>query len=244
VAETILIAAQFAGAFWCFMMFLAPLAVFWSSRSPCSYTLVALEPDNELKTATPAVVGAMQQLQELGFSISRCSSIAMSHASTGFFVFRKSGDPCLATVLSGRNAFATVAAVEFSQIYVGDACLSLTSSPLPPVYPRWRERVRFALPGATDVQDLFRRFCLLRERNPLGAHLDVPPGGELPVLERLMNREVNYLCEVGFLSDDCDKGSRRSSLWAAYRMSWRMLPPWKQLKLAAERRRTLAASET
>jgi hypothetical protein len=242
MAEILLTLAVALALYFAFMHLVAPLFVLRRHGIPCEYRFPPGDLAATLVEATEPFRETCRQLVDLGFSPVATSRLGMSNTNTTFVLFRRPGDPCIATAMLGRSAVVTRIVVDLTQPYRDGSCLSLNNSPYPPLFSRLRVKIAYQLAGTREIGELLERFRRLRERCGLQDPVTLPQGGELASLERFMNSEVAALRELGLYADRCDKGLRRLTIKGAYLFSWKLMWPWKPLRVWVARRRALAAS--
>jgi hypothetical protein len=240
--EPILILVWAVGLYFAFTHLVGPLFVLRRHGVPCEYRFPPADVAATLAEATESFRATCRQLADLRFSPVAAGRLGLSNASTAFVLFRRPGDSCIATAMLGRNALGTRVVVDFTQPYRDGTCLSLSNNPYPPLFPRLRMKVAYQLAGTRPLWELHERFRRLRERCGLQDPVTAPEGGELAALERFMNAEAAALREQGVYAARCDNGFRRLTLKGAYVLSWKLLWPWKPLRVWLARRRALAAS--
>jgi hypothetical protein len=242
MAEILLTLAGALGLYFAFMHLVAPLFVLRTHRVPCEYRFPPADLAATLAEATEPFRATCRQLADLGFSPVAAGRLGLSNASTAFVLFRRPGDPCIATAMLGRSALGTRVVVDFTQPYRDGTCLSLGNNPYPPLFPRLRMKVAYQLAATRPLSELHERFRRLRERSGLRDPVTAPEGTELAALEKFMNAEAAALREQGIYAARCENGFRRLTLKGAYLLSWKLLWPWKPLRVWLARRRALAAS--
>lgn len=225
----------FAVFYIAFQHLIAPLIVWATNRSPCRYTFPPISWDAPLAESDINVREAHRELETISFRPVAASGFGASHASMFFVVYRHPSDLAFATLMRGRNWLGTQAIVVFTQIYSDGRQLALSNAFLPGVYPSWRRMTGVRFPGLTNVSELFSRFAVLRDRFDGMERVELPRDQELAALEKFNNEQVQYLCEIGYMSRDCDERGRRLSIIGAYRSSWKLLQPWKFLKNRRDR---------
>lgn len=242
MTDTLSLILLLAGGYFAFLHFVSPLAVFASAKGPCRYEFPPFDLTETLTNAPDPTKRAIAALGELGFTPVGASRLDMSHSSTGFVLLRKCDDPCLATVSVSSNFLGAISSVEFSQLYEGGGCLSLTNTPMPATFPERPEKIVYRLPKYSDLRSLYSSFITLRAKSPFRyTPISPPEGGALVCLERYCNEELVALCKAGFYSSQCSDGKRGLTLKGAYVMSWKVLWPWKALRLRLAERRTIRA---
>jgi hypothetical protein len=242
MGEILLMLAGALGLYFAYMHLVAPLFVLRQHAFPCEYRFPPADLAATLAEATESFRETCRAFADLGYSPVATSRLDNSNSSTAFVLFRQPADPCIATAMLGRSALGTQVVVEFAQLYRDGSCLSLSNNPYPPLFPRLRIKVAYQLAGTFSLGELLERFRRLRERCGLQDPVKVPEGGELACLERFMNAEAAALRERGLYAAGCENGFRRLTLKGAYVLSWKLLWPWKPLRVWLARRRALAAS--
>jgi hypothetical protein len=240
--EIVLTVTGVLGLYLAFTHLVAPLFVLRSHRVPCEYRFPPADVAATLAEATEPFRATCREFAELGFSPVAAGRLDNSNTSTAFVLFRQPGDPCIATAMLGRSALGTRVVIDFTQPYRDGICLSLSNSPYPPLFPHLRIKVAYQLAGTRHLWELLERFRRLRERCGLQDPVMAPEGGELASLERFMSAEAAALRERGIYAAGCENGYRRLTLKGAYLLSWKLLWPWKPLRVWLARRRALSAS--
>jgi hypothetical protein len=244
MADSLLTLAGAVAFYFAFTHLVGPLLVLRRHGVPCEYRFPPADVAATLAEATEPFRGTCRQLADLGFAPVAAGRLDHSNSSTAFVLFRRPGDPCIAAAMLGRSALGTRVVVDFTQPYRDGTCLSLSNNPYPPLFPRLRMKVAYQIAGTRPLWELHERFRRLRERCGLADPVTAPDGGELAALERFMNAEGAALRAQGIYAEGCVNGLRRLTLKGAYLLSWKLLWPWKPLRVWLASRRALAASDS
>ena len=130
---------------------------------------------------------------------------------------------------------------EFSQ-FGAKAVLSVSSAPLPSVFPAWQRKISFRFSTCKGVADLHEHFQRIRAKTDLGQRTPVPPGQRLAQLESFLNQEQGHLIERGYFAPVARRGKRHVTLKGAYLMTWKMAWPSKPILIWLADRRTERAA--
>lgn len=238
-----------AGVFIGYQYLVRPLFVYGSHRTPARYSFTAID-QKTWATSAAALLKSPDEvarvggaLSALGFSPVVACQLQQSEANTGFLLYTSQDDAASATVSISGKADKVTLAVEFCQLYEDGSVLSLTNSLLPPVYPTWTKKRAYRIPGLTNLDELHRRFCRIRERSSIALPIRLPQGSELVTVERFLNEELEELCRLGVLTREIAPGQRRFTVFGAYRTSLRLMWPFYGIALDRGRRLALRDSD-
>lgn len=227
MTEILWIAAYILGGWLLLQHLVTPLFVYWLHRGPDQFIFTPVEWETFISERSEEFLQIDQELRPLGFSPIVASVLELSHSRTYFALYRHSADTCVAMAMSATNKLGETIALDFTQRYGDGIHLSVTNSPIPSVYPRWRKKVMLRLPKVRDATMLFHKFKNIRAKSNYANPTSLPSGRELQIVEEYLNEELQELVTKGFMT--VEAGKQRPTLTAAYMMAWRLTWPWKPL---------------
>lgn len=155
-------------------------------------------------------------------------------------VNRATGDKAMATALIGTGpAPIQTWYVEFSTRYDAGAVFDTLNTAELNAFPPGRQTVRTQAPSVQDPAELYALHRYVMETRPAdGSPWVFPPGEAIEyLLEYAFGQSYEEQARRGILYYDRRSDSYRPTLYGAYRMTWGLLPPFKQLRVLAMRRR-------
>lgn len=221
--------AGFAGLVVLFRYALLPLLVYRVQTFPARYAFAEVPMDVVLADRGRTFVDAHLQLQTIGFEPVKASGFPMSNGASSFVLYRKAGDTATATLMALTSAQGETVVTDFTQIYADGVNLSLTNSPVPETFPRWRRKIRYRAHGVGDVAALFRRFTAIVAKLDRSGAVALPVGSELETVADYLNAELQALAESGHTRPGEHAGQLRLSLRGAYVSCWKLMWPGKAL---------------
>lgn len=218
-----------------FMYFVAPLFVLATQRQAANpqfqpYGTTLQAPGFKFLTDSAA------RIQNLGFDlvgyfglIGQTTNVTVILA---YLIHRQNGDGAI-VVMVRSNAGASTQMVEFATRFVDQGSLTTGNSKVPGVYSRPRHKPVYHFPWIHDPARLYQLHQHLIQRDKAGMQKDyVKPGAEVERLSDGMRREMAEQLNPGLLRLDQTGQWYRPTLKGAYLMSWKLLPPCKQIRLA------------
>ncbi len=225
-----------------FMYLGAPLIIYLTQRQNANPRLEPAGTDPSASPVLAPLAAATRAIQELGFELIGCYGLSLTANVTTFLsylIHRGNGD--LAIVAHLATPVKTVDMAEFGTRFVDGGTLTTGNSTTPGVYLRPPNKPVYRFPGERDLAKLYRYHQLLIQRDKGSQKKDVPAQGkEGERLVEALRREMNDQVPAGILQTDGQ--TFRPTLKGAYYMTWRLLFPVKQIRLAliASRTRALA----
>lgn len=218
-----------------FMYLLAPLIVLATTRQAANpqfqpYGTTLQDPRFRFLTDSAA------RIQNLGFDLvgyfglfGYTTNVTIMLA---YLVHRQNGDYALAVMIQ-NNAGTSTQMIEFATRFVGQGSLTTGNSKVAGVYFRPRQKPVYHFPWINDPARLYQLHQQLIQRDKPGMAKDyVKPGAEIERLCDGMRREMAEQLNPGILRLDKAGLWYRPTLKGAYLMSWKSLPPCKQIRLA------------
>jgi hypothetical protein len=191
-----------------------------------------------------AFYDAAQQLAALGFTaighVKRFDPQIRTESHVSVWAHPKDKNIC--QVIAVRSALRVATLVTFRQEYEDGSAIVTSNTTSPGVFPKDPQQDSLTCSGVHDLELLYRLHCgrtasataeLRRRRTPT-----VPAVGQA---ERYMadewSRTFQRLCGQGYFTFDQVNDRYVKTTRGAYIMTWRLLWPWKQLRLKARDRR-------
>lgn len=161
-----------------------------------------------------------------------------------YLVDRGQGDSATVSVVQHAAGYAVpnTFLIEFSRDFEGGVEVSTNTMEMPNVFRPDPRSVKNSFPGETDVRALYALHGQLALRHrPPGAAASLPPaGGEVAHLKAGIERSRQRQAQMGLLRLDRRTGVYRPTLWGAYEMSWKLLFPFRQIRMLLVHRRAAA----
>jgi len=218
-----------------FMYFVAPLFVLATQRQaanpqfqPYGTTLQ----DSRFRFLTDSAA----RIQNLGFELVGYFGLIGYTTNVTLFlaylIHRQNGDGAL-VVMVQSNAGTSTQLVEYSTRFVDQGSLTTGNSRTQGVYFRPRQKPVYHFPWINDPARLYNLHQQLIQRDKPGMQKEyVKPGAEIERLCDGMRREMAEQLQPGILRLDKSGEWYRPTLKGAYLMSWKLLPPCKQIRSA------------
>jgi hypothetical protein len=233
--------ALVVGAF-AFLHLAGPLLVWRKHRMEARVEFAPAVPEAAIAAAPAEFQRANGSLQQLGFRHVAATLYRAFGSESTIVLYRREDDPVVAVLHWARSGAEAMVVAEFDQRFADGSRASLGNGALPSMLPRPAGDRAWHLSGVEDMAELWQRFRRLRDRLD-AAPIAPDPGTELAEFEEDFNAHLRFLRERGFYSAPDANGHATMSLPSAFRMSWRLLWPWKPLLLARERRRALRMTD-
>lgn len=227
MTNILLIVLFVLGAIVIFHHLVLPLFAYWLSAMPDRYCLTEMEWDSFLSERSVSFFPIHEQLLKLGFYPIGASSLAMSHSSNSFAVYRHTEGTATACLMSLTSSQKEILSLDFTQRYEDGVHLSLTNSRFPEVFPTWFRKIHYRLPDVTDASVLFSKFNAIASSLGRPGAVPLPTGREFQTIAEYLNDELRELTSNGFARTPVGDGTLRLSLRAAYISTWRVIWPWK-----------------
>lgn len=189
-------------------------------------------------------------LKDIGFEPAICSFMVNGAVMGYFTVYTKPNETCFAMICSVQHSHtqAVVNYVEFGESFGDGWVLDINTSPIISGYPKSAQKLMLRFPELEDVNVLWRHFVSLRVA--LASHrgrVKWEPADLRGLMEKEFARESDELAARGYCKEEIDeKGTRGLTLWGAYYMTWKQLPPilwWFKWRDAAVKKRMLQLAE-
>jgi hypothetical protein len=146
-----------------------------------------------------------------------------------YLIHRRNGD-CGLAVMMATPAGVAAQLVEFATRFVDQSSVTTGNSKTPSVFVRPRSKPVYRFPWIQDPVRLYQLHQQLILRDKAGLAKDVPPpGAEVERLLDGMRREMQDQLAPRILRLDASGNSYRPTLLGAFRMTWKLLFPMKQL---------------
>ena len=210
----------------------APILVWLQQRQPANPRLTPYgrdlqDPNFSFLTTTAA------QLQSLGFELIGYFGLLGQTKNVNVFlaylIHRRNGD-CGLAVMMATPAGVVTQLVEFATRFVDQSSVTTGNSKTPGVYVRPRGKPVYRFPWITDPIRLYQFHQQLILRDKPGLAKDVPQSGA--ETERLldgMRREMQDQLAPRILRLDVRSNTYRPTLLGAFRITWSLLFPVKQI---------------
>jgi hypothetical protein len=174
------------------------------------------------------------QLQAIGFELigyfGLLGQVKNVNTFIAYLIHRGNGDCGLVVMMATPTGVATQL-VEFATRFVDQSSVTTGNSKTPGVYVRPRSKPVYHFPWITDPIRLYQFHQQLILRDKPGLAKDVPPPGtEAERLVDGMRREMRDQLAPKILRLDSSGNSYRPTLLGAFRMTWKLLFPVKQLR--------------
>ena len=147
--------------------------------------------------------------------------------------------------MAGGHVNRHVQYVEFTTRYVDGHVFNTLNSSEPGSFPIPSHVLTVRIPWMTDVRRLHKiHQAITAAKGPAGPkqlRLDATFDGDvLAFIQACMREEMEHARSVGYLQLTASASHYRATLLGAYLMTWRQLPPIKQLLMRRDRRRVEA----
>ena len=225
------------------MYLVAPLIIYLTHRQNANPRMDPAGSDPAASPVLAPLAEPTRAIQNLGFELVGCYGLSLSANVTTFLsylVHRANGD--LAIVAHLASPVKTVDMAEFGTRFMDGGALTTGNSSTPSVYLRPRNKPVYRFSEEHDLAKLYRYHQLLIQRDKGSLKKDVPaPGAEAERLVEALRREMADQVPVGILQTDGK--TFRPTLKGAYYMTWQLLFPVKQIRVALRASRTRALAK-
>lgn len=211
---------------------IGPIVVWLSQRQGADPQLTAygrdLQDPNFLFLTTTAA-----QMQALGFELigyfGLIGHTRNVHAFLAYLIHRANGDAGIA-MMAATPAGVVAQNLEFATRFGDQSSVTTSNSKTPAVYVRPRSKPVYRFPWITDPGRLYQIHQRLMLRDKPGLAKDVPPPGlEEERLVDSIRREMKDQLASKILRLDSTGTSYRPTLLGAFRMTWKLVFPVKQI---------------
>lgn len=211
-----------------------PLLIWATQRQAANPELephgMALEDTNYQFLTTAAA-----QMQALGFELIGYFGYNVQtnvNVLLAYLVHRKNGDAGIAVVME-TSAGIKAQTVEFATRFFDQSSITTGNSRKPGVFIQPRTKPVYHFPWIVNPARLYDIHQQLILRDKLGIPKDPPePGHEQERLLEGMRAEMKDQLERGILRLGASGAYYHPTLWGAYLMTWKLLFPVKQIRVA------------
>lgn len=200
-------------------------------------TVFAFEPlawDSFLAERNAVFQGHAAALEELGFTRVGASTLRDSHSTSWFGLYWSAEYRLAAMIVSIDNPVQALTYLEFSQKYSDGSILNVSNSHMLGAYPDTARKITLLCPALQQAEALLAAQQQIRQSLVSGSYLpvDYPVESGFAEVERLLQQESDSLVQRGLAHEAIDAdGKRALTFWGALVMTYRQLPPWRQLLL-------------
>jgi hypothetical protein len=215
----------------------SPLVIWLTQRQAANpqlqfYGRELQDPSYQFLTATAV------QLQSIGFELigyfGWVGQTTNADAFNAYLVHRRNGDTGIALMVK-TPVGVRARTVIFSTRFVDQTSITTGNSNTPSVFVRPRNKPLYRFPWIHDPVRLYQVHQQLILRNKPGMVKDVPqPGSEAERLVDGLRQEMQDQVGPKILRLDSTGNAYRPTLLGAYRMTWKLLFPVKQITAIAK----------
>lgn len=181
------------------------------------------------------------QLQQQNFVRGVSAMLVNGQVNSYYSVYKRADDNAVVMLVSLLNAGTgeVLHYVEFIQVYTDGSSVLLNNSSIATAYPPTPTKIMLRLPELQGVEELWQLFKQLRQQLAAGRteqHWQLTDAQAL--VARALATEVQELAARGYCEAGAGEPVAKLTLKGAYYMTWKQLPPFKQIGLRAEQRRS------
>lgn len=213
---------------------IGPIVVLLTYRAPDPITLPIIDWETFANAQPPRFAAAHAAMLDLGFA--PIAATGLRGVAEG--LYELAGDTCSGSLMIAKS----MTIFEFAQQYEDGSILCLTNSPLPSAYPRWTKKIYYRMPRVSSAKELFDAFTRLRNTQASATAARIPAAKRIANSEAFYRVETAHLVDVGILSRSLGSNGRRTTLWGACFMTWRLAWPSKAILNLLDQRRAQAAA--
>ena len=248
---------------WWWLLIPGLVALFYLAVPLLIWTTFRIEETPTIQRVDPATLplpGEVQQhldavdadLQQLGFE-SRATLLMPSATPNVISLLRVFVNPASKVSAMANSMIATIKSaageqvrhnpyVEFTTRYQDGQVFNTLNSSASSAFPPAPQTLTTRVSWVRDPTQLHLIHDLITRARSGGARkrlrLDESFGGdEIAFLQTCMKEEMQHATKAGYLQLGAENTAYRATLRGAYLMTWKELPPWKQLHARRDRRR-------
>lgn len=214
-----------------FMNTVGPFIVWKTQRLPANVKFQPIDDNEFMEGRNSEFVYYDKSIKELGFDIVGSSLLQDSHTDSHFRLYWNKELKVAAMAVTAKSKIEEVTYIEFTQLYGDGSVLDVSNSPRPEAYPRLEFKHAYRYPDKKAPCDLLEAHKKLKEGIKITAAIvdyDLSRGfGEV---EDWLKKESDALLEKGIVKPEIDEeGKRRLTLLGAIALTYRAVPPGKNI---------------
>jgi len=222
------------------MYTLGPFLIWRQQKIQAIFTFEPLELQTFLAARNDLFQTHAQNLESLGFVPVGASVLLDIPTESCFGLYWSAEHQLAAMIASIESPVQTVTYLEFSQKYSDGSILNVSNNSILGAYPDTANKITLLCPELTDGAELLAAQQQIRRalvRSDYAA-VDYPVAEGFAELEKHLRQEADSLVSRGLAHPEIDtNGKRALTFWGAVVMTYRQLPPWRQLLLFHNRQR-------
>lgn len=167
----------------------------------------------------------------LGFSPVGSSTLKDSHSDSYFRLYWNRELQVAAMVVTIKSNVEEMTYFEFNQSFNDESCLSVSNSSTPECYPKLKYKKAYRFPQILEVDELLAihtKFSEVERKLLIPRDYDVENG--FKEIEIGFRKESDALLDKGIVKPEIDsKGKRSLTLFGAFQLTYRAVPPGKKI---------------
>lgn len=219
---------------------LGPFLIWRQQKLQTVFAFESLAWDSFLAKRNAVFQGHARALDELGFARVGASVLRDSHSTSWFGLYWSAEYRLAAMIVSIDSPVQSLSYLEFSQKYSDGSILNVSNNHMLGAYPDTARKITLLCPELQQAEDLLAAQQQIRRGLVSGQYLavDYPVESGFAEIEKLLQQESDTLVQRGLAHAAIDAdGKRALTFWGALIMTYRMLPPWRQLLVWRNRQR-------
>ncbi len=213
------------------MNIIGPLIIWKTRKLPAIVKFQPLDDNSFMEERNTRFKEYDRSLIELGFEVIGSSILQDSQTNAYFRLFWNPALKVAAMIVTMKSAVEEMTYLEYSQAYNDETAMSVSNSPRPEAYPELDMRRSFRFPKLSSAAELLAVHGKLKDslkKSVLPVDYDTEKG--FYEVEDYLRRESDALLEKGIVSSSIDQDGKRSlTLYGAFALTWRSVPPGKTI---------------
>jgi hypothetical protein len=210
-----------------FINTVGPFIIWMTQRIPTNVKFLPIDNDDFLKERNSAFLEYDKSLQGTGFEVVGSSLLQERNVDSHFRLYWSPEAQVSAMAVTMKSKVEEITYIEFSQKFSDGSVLDVSNLPRPEAYPTLDFKHAYRYPEKLDARDLLAAHTKLRGKIKNGVsaiNYDLSRGfGEVG---DFLKKESDALLQKGIVQPDIDEdGKRRLTLFGAFSLTYRSVPP-------------------
>jgi hypothetical protein len=213
------------------MHLMGPVLVKRSERLPEAYRFTLINEREFFSQRSETFIMLDYEMRTLGFEYVGSSVLSNTNADSFFSLYTKADEALAAMLTTMVNPLGDFSYAEFTRLYEDGSSLEVNNAPISPLFPRRAHKVQLRYPEINTLSRLYETTQRLIATLPNSATpKPLPRAAEFTEVERILNRELEWLVDEGYYARQVVNGFHPMTLKGAVLFSWKSLWPWQQIR--------------
>lgn len=208
-----------------------PIIIWKSQKIPTRVKFQPLDEDTFMNQRNEKFREYAQSLEQLGFISVGSSILQDRHTDSHFTLFWQQKTRLAALVTTIKSKVDELTYLEISQKYTDGSILDVSNSAIQEAYPQLDIKRAYRFPKMGRADELLHAHAKIRVQVCSDLHaLDYDISQGFQAIELFLKKESDALLEIGLVKKDIDsEGKRALTLWGAFVITYRAIPPGKNI---------------